>query len=58
MTYQEAEDYAKRLREDVNIMLDETTDEYHVIRAYAVDHWKQHYANIAEVRVVSEVTLL
>ena len=55
-TYEEAEKYAKSLYEDTNIMLDEDTGNYHVVRLFGVEHWKQHFKNIAEVRVNMVVT--
>lgn len=57
-TFDAAQKYAEDLREDTNIMLDERTGEYHVIRLFGVEHWKQHYKNVAEVRVKMVVTRL
>jgi len=58
MNFYDAVEYAKRLQEDTNIMLDKRNNEYHVIRLFAVEHWLQHYENIAEVRVKMEVRML
>jgi hypothetical protein len=58
MTYDEAVQYAQNIREDVNIMLDERSGKYHVIRLFAVEHWRQHYKDVATVRVQMLVTLL
>ena len=54
-TFEEAADFAKRMREDSNIMLNEKTGEYHVIRLFGVDHWKQHLKTVAEVRVIMDI---
>lgn len=51
MTLNEALKYAHQTREDVNVMLDERDGKYHVIRLFGVQHWLQHYKNIAEIRV-------
>jgi hypothetical protein len=58
MTFDEAMTYAKNCYEDVNVMLDETTGKHHVIREFAVEHWKQHYKNLAEIRIIPHVTLI
>jgi hypothetical protein len=55
MTYEEAIATAVKLLEDLNVMLDPKTGEYHVIRLFAVEHYLQHYKNVAEVRVRMEV---
>ncbi len=58
MTLHEAFSYAIGLREDCNVMLDKKNNEYHVIRLFGVEHWLQHYKNIAEVRVKMDVRIL
>lgn len=57
MNYEEAEDYAKRLRCDSNIMKHPTDGNYHVITA-SFDHWQQYLTLVAEVRVAMVVTLV
>lgn len=51
-TYDEAVAYAETLMEPVSIMYGKTswTQEnaaYHVIRAFGVEHWKQHMEEVA-----------
>lgn len=58
MTLDEAIEYGKNLQEDANIMLDEEKNVYHVIRLFGVNHWLQHYKNIAEIRVEVKVKML
>ena len=54
-TYEEALDYAVKGREDLDVMVDPKTGEFHVIRVFALNHWKQHYRTVAEVRMKVEV---
>lgn len=58
MLFDEAMDYAKMTLRDVNVMLDPTTGFYHVIRSFGVEHWLQHYTNVAEFRIKQEVTMI
>lgn len=54
MTYDEALEYAKRLRYDVNVMVG-TNGDYRVIDFHAVEHWSKHLRTVAEVRIRTEV---
>lgn len=55
MTFEEALAYAKRLREDVDIMLDPRTDAYHVIRLFGVPHWSRTHRSITQLRMTQSV---
>lgn len=57
MNKEEAINYAKSLYEDVDVMVDKD-GVYHVIRVFALEHWKQHYTTVAEVRVKIEVKMI
>jgi hypothetical protein len=57
-TFDAAKEYAINGGEPVNIMFDPKTQKYHVIREFGVEHWEQHYENLAEVRFPAQVTTL
>lgn len=45
-------EFAQHMKEDVDIMFDPKINRYHVIRLFAVEHYKQHYESVMECRMV------
>ncbi|WP_354675097.1 hypothetical protein [Cupriavidus alkaliphilus] len=56
MTFEEALAYARRLREDVDIMLDPRTGSYHVIRLFGVAHWGKTHRSVTQLRMVQSIS--
>lgn len=55
-TYEDAVNWGKKVGSNVDVMIDPKTDKYHVIHQWALNHWKQHYVSVCEIRVQMEIT--
>lgn len=51
-------DYAKQMRDDVNVMYDDVSREYYVVRLPSVKHWDGLRKTVAEIRITIDVKLL
>lgn len=55
MKFEDALRYATELGEDCCVMRDEA-DDFHVIRAFGIEHWKKHYEVVTTVEMVPKIT--